>query len=570
MFDKLPPSSDEFRHWSWSQIKPYYDDLASRDLTADSVEQWLADWTRLSDLVSETRWSLWVDTSLDTTDEEAARRFEAYLEQVFPHTQTAEQTLRQKFLDSGLEPAGFGIALRNMRADAGLFSADNLPLIAEQQKLSNEYEKLCGGQTVEWDGEEVTLIQLHKVQLDPDRDRRERAWRLGIERQLADREAINDLWAKLMDVRGKMAVNAGLTDFRAYRWQEMKRFDYTPEDCTTFHAAIEEVAVPAARRIYERRRRQLGIEALRPWDVYVDALGRPPLHPFKTADELESKTAAIFQRVDPQLGEYFEIMRREKLLDLENRKGKAPGAYNQPFDAKKLPFIFQNAIGISEDVSTLLHEGGHAFHVFESAHQPYHQQRAEGSLPMEVAEVASMAMELLAAPYLLASEGGFYSEADYARARVEHLEEIVRFWPYMAVVDAFQHWAYTHHDQASVAANCDDKWTELWDRFMVGIDYGGLQETKITGWHRKLHIFTDPFYYVDYGLAQMGALQVWRNARDDQAEAVRLYRHALSLGATVAIPEFYAAAGARFAFDADTLRELVDLIETTLAELGAA
>jgi len=296
----------------------------------------------------------------------------------------------------------------------------------------------------------------------------------------------------------------------------------------------------------------------------VDPLGREPLRPFTAVADLESKTEAIFRQVDPQLGEYFSIMRHEDLLDLENRKGKAAGGYQEDLAAVKRPFIFMNAVGLQDDVQTMLHEGGHAFHCFESAGLPYNAQRHFGA---EIAEVASMAMELLAAPYLAESHGGFYNESDAARARIEKLEEMILFWPYMAVVDGFQHWAYTHADEATDPTQCDAAWAELWGRFMKGVDWSGLEESMMTGWQRKMHIFSDPFYYVDYGLAQMGAVQIWKRALSDQGAAVKQYRAGLALGGTRTLPELYAATGARFAFDAGTLGELVALIEGTIEQL---
>jgi oligoendopeptidase F len=445
-----------------------------------------------------------------------------------------------------------------------LFRAANLPLLSAELKLSNDYDRIIGAQTVVWDGQEVTLSQLLPVYQDPDRARREQAWRLAAGRSLADRDAINALWAKFLDVRSRLAANAGLPDYRAYRWRQLLRFDYSPEDCFRFHQAIAAVVVPAARRIYEKRRKRLGVDRLRPWDLDVNPLGRPPLRPFSLVSELEEKTASMFHRVDPQLGEYFDTMRREKLLDLENRKGKAPGGYCDDFKASRRPFIFMNAVGLHDDVQTLLHEGGHAFHLFEYIHLPYYHQM---KVPMEFNEVASMGMELLATPYLRSEEGGFYSTQDAARARIEHLESCILFWPYMAVVDAFQHWVYTNHQAAYDPARCDARWTELYERFMPGIDWSGLEQELATGWHRKLHIHQVPFYYIEYGLAQLGAFQVWRNALKDQARAVASYRKALSLGGTVTLPELYAAAGARFAFDEAALTEAVRLAEETIAAL---
>jgi oligoendopeptidase F len=288
------------------------------------------------------------------------------------------------------------------------------------------------------------------------------------------------------------------------------------------------------------------------------------LRPFESMAELEAKTSAIFHAVDPQLGEYFEIMRREGLLDLDNRKNKAPGGYCTEFPITGCPFIFANSIGVHDDVQTLLHEGGHAFHLFESAALPYgwHIQ-----IPWEFLEVASMSMELLAAPYLTVDYGGFYTPSQAARARIEHLERSLLFWPYMAVVDAFQHWVYENPSEAIYTENCDSAWSDLWQRFMPGVDWSGLEQEMCTGWQRKAHIHTDPFYYVEYGLAQLGATQVWANALRDQAGAVAAYRRALALGDTASLPELFSAAGARFAFDTGALSEAVDLILRTVQEL---
>jgi oligoendopeptidase F len=332
------------------------------------------------------------------------------------------------------------------------------------------------------------------------------------------------------------------------------------------------VCVPAATRIYERQRRRLGVPTLRPWDLsngewgpLSDPPGSRPLTPYRDASELPAKCAAMLKRVDPQLGAYFQRMIDEGLLDVENRANKAPGGYCTFFFVSRRPFIFMNAVGQHNDVQTLLHEAGHAVHAFEVGKLRYvHQMDA----PMEFNEVASMAMELLATPYLTAALGGFYDEAGAARARVEHLEQIILFWPYMAVVDAFQHWAYTHPEEAADTTRCDATWQALWQRFIPGVDWSGLEAEQVTGWQRRLHIFRAPFYYVEYGLAQLGAAQVWRAALRDQEQAVARYRQALALGGTATLPQLYAAAGARFAFDAETLGAAVALIEATIDELG--
>jgi oligoendopeptidase F len=575
MDNRLPQNALDALDWKKEQYEPFFQALIEREITAENVNQWLADWSELTKLANEVVSRLNVATTVDTTDEAAEQRLRTFLGEVLPALMSYDDKLNRKLVESGLEPEGFEVPLRKIRAAVELFREENLPLISETRKLGIEYDKIIGAQTIQWEGEEVTLPQIQTVYQEQDRERRERAWRLATERQLADREKLNDLWKQLLDLRVKIAHNADLPDFRAYTWKGYNRFDYTPEESIMFQNAIEQVVVPAAKRLYERKRQQLGVDTLRPWDAGgeptraagPDPAGRPALRPYETAQELEEKLLTIFNRVDPQLGDYFRIMREENLLDLENRKGKAPGGYCTMFPLAQRPFIFMNAVGIHDDVQTLLHEGGHAFHVFEMNALPYaHQQ----DMPIEFAEVASMAMELIAAPYLTSAEGGFYSEEDAARARMEHLENLIRFWPYMAVVDAFQHWVYTNHEAASDPANCDAKWGELWDRFMVGVDYSGFEDVKVTGWHRKLHIFQIPFYYVEYGLAQLGAVQVWANSLEDQAKAVQDYRRALALGGTANLPVLFATAGAKFAFDAGTISGAVALVEHTLNQLDGA
>lgn len=554
-------SPEDLIDWDWSRYEPYYNDMAGCSLTAASVDGWLEDWTIVNESLEEQYARLYVATAVNTADSAARQRFDNFIDAVYPPAEAVSQTLKQKLLASGLQPDGFEIALRNLRAQADLFRSENLPLFAEETKLSNQYDQIIGAQTVLWDGQELTPAQLAPIYQEPERHVREKAWRAAFERQLADRGAINDLWQKSLALRLKIAYNAGKPDYRAYRWQELLRFDYTPADCRSFYNAIEQVVVPAALRVYDLRRQRLGVSSLRPWDLDVDPLNRPPLRPFKDEAELKTRIAAILHKVDAQLGAYFDILVNENLLDLENRKNKAPGGFCTDYPAIKRPFIFMNAVGLQGDVQTLLHESGHAFHAFESSKLRFAQQRAA---PMEFAEVASMSMELLASPYLAADQGGFYSQADARRALVEHLEGMITFWPYMAVVDAFQHWVYENPGDASDPMQCDNTWSKLWERFMPGVDWSGLEEFKVTGWQRKLHILVNPFYYVEYGLASLGAVQVWRNALENQANAVAIYRQALGLGGTLTLPKLYQAAGARLAFDTEILYGAITLIEDFL------
>jgi oligoendopeptidase F len=548
---------------SWDEIAPLYEKLLQESLTADTIHQWLRDWSTVDDQLNEARSRITVEHTLDTTNETAKQRYYNFIENIAPAWRQANFEMQKKLVGSGLNPAGLEVPMRNVKGAIDIFREENQPLLVEEAKLGSTYNEIIGTQTVEWDGEEQTLLQVGVHYKDPDRTVREKAWRVVTERQLADREAINANWVKLLQVRRQIAENAGFDNYRDYAWINRNRWDYTPEDAYQFHQAIEEVVVPAATRIYERDRELLGVDTLRPWDD-ADPYGFPPLKPFESMRDFVAKAGNIFMKVHPDLGKYFETMRNENLLDLDNRKGKAPGGYCTSFEVAKRPFIFMNAVGIQRNVNTLLHEGGHAFHVFEMSHIEYHLQN---DVPPEFAEVASMSMELLGAPYLEAKQGGYYSPIDAARARVEHLKRTITLWPYMAVVSAFQHWVYENIDDAMEPANCDAAWGRLWDRFMPGVDWSGLEDSRVTRWQRQLHIHRWPFYYIEYGLAQLGAVQVWHNSLGDPDKAIADYRRALSLGATVSLPDLFAAAGAKFAFDAETLGRAVDLVMTTIDEL---
>ncbi|MCB8932631.1 MAG: M3 family oligoendopeptidase [Fimbriimonadaceae bacterium] len=560
----LPSTAQEFMSLEWDAIAPHYRELESAELNQANVGQWLSRWSRLAEMVRETEQRLFVATSVNTADKEAEARLNAYLDGVYQEAQKADQRLKEKLLASGLEPEGFDVPLRNMRAEAELYREVNVPLLAQEMKLSQEYDQIVGAQTVVWEGEEIPVARLNPVLEETDRTRREKAWRMMVGRKLEDRERLNELWNSFYELRGKIARNAGCDSFRTYKWRELFRFDYSPEECKQFHAAIERQVVPAASRIYARQREALGVEALRPWDLDVDPSGKAPLHPFENVERLVERSQGVLAKVDPELGGQFRQMADEGLLDLDSRKNKAPGGYCTNFDVVRKPFIFMNASGVHDDVQTLLHEAGHAFHVFATAHLPYVHQLAYTS---EIAEVASMSMELLSGRYLSDPETGFYSEAEAARARIKHLEGVIQFWPYMAVVDAFQHWAYETPAQACDPEAIEAKWTELWNRFMPGVDWTGLELERAMGWQRKLHIFVVPMYYVEYGMASLGALQVWRNSLTDPAGAVQAYRRMLALGGTRPLPELFEAAGAKFAFDDETLGEAVGLVEQKLQEL---
>ena len=551
----------------WNTVQPHVDALLAAELTPATADAWLQQWSDLASVLYETQAQINRKVTENTADEEADRQFLVFVEQIMPQARVADQALRDRLLTlqaHGYTPGPTTVELlRRFRAEASIYRAANVPILSELLKLGNQFDKIMGGLNIDWNGATETIPQARLHWQSQDRAERERAWRLVMTAYLAQRETLNALYLQMLAQRRQIAHNAGLADFRAYKWQELARFDYTPSDCLTFHDAIEHEVVPLARKIYAEQANKLGLTTLQPWYTDVDPHSEP-LRPFKEVADLEAGCHRIFEQVDPELAGHFAIM-RDGFLDLPSRANKAGGGYCEAFPVTGKPYIFMNAVGTHDDVQTLLHEGGHAFHYLESRRNPLWWNQ---NGPMEFCEVASMGMELLSAPYLASDRGGFYSEADAARAYADHLRGIVTFLPYMAVVDAFQHWVYVEAPEGVTPADLDTKWCELWDRFMVGIDYAGLQAEKETGWHRKQHIFTDPFYYVEYGLAQLGALQVWRNARQDQSKAVADYRTALALGGTRGLAQLFTAAGGHFAFDRRTVGELMALVEQQLGRLA--
>ncbi|MCP5101171.1 MAG: M3 family oligoendopeptidase, partial [Chloroflexi bacterium] len=551
----IPSSIDDINPREWETFEPYFSELKERPLLPNTTRQWLQDWSTLTELFWEAFSMIYIQKTIDTADAEKEQAFLDMINDVSPHVQVAEQQLREKLLKLDLSHMeDMALVLRDMRNDATLFREENVPLSTELAKFSNEYDKVTGAMEVDWDGEKKNLSQLTSFFQSKDRAVRKRAWLAMADLWLGKRDVLNQMYSDMLTLRQQVALNADLPDYRAYAFRERGRFDYTPADCLVFHEAIEAVVVPVAQRIYEKKCERLGLDALQPWDVQVDASDAPALVPYQEQSELVQGCLNIFQKIDPELARYFAIMAEEDLLDLDTRSGKALGGYCTALPMRKRPFIFMNGVGIHDNVQTLLHEAGHAFHAFESFSLPLVWQM---NAPMEFCEVASMAMELLAAPYLTKANNAFYTPSEAARARIEHLEGIILFLPYMAVVDAFQHWVYTHPTEAKSSGTCDTVWDDLWSRFMQGVDWAHFGDARITGWHRKLHIFTVPFYYIEYGMAQVGALQVWRNSLTDQSAALNRYRDALAMGGTITLPELFEAAGAEFRFDTPMLTELV-------------
>lgn len=560
----LPTTTDNIDGRRWETYQPYFEELQNRPVDSETTRQWLNDWSQLERVVNETSTLIYIAKSQDTTDGEKEQAFVDLVSNVFPKVSVAQQELKKTLLALAPQDDDLRLVMRQMQNEFDLFREENIALMTELQLLGSQYDNLTGALKADWDGEEQNLSQLAVHIESKNRAVRERAWLTMMDLWDTIRADLDKLYMEMLPLRVQAAKNAGFDNYRDYAFRQFGRFEYTPEDCFTFHNAIEEVVVPSAKRILEKKQKRLGLDILRPWDVNVETGDDEPLAPYKGQDQLINQSLNIFNQIDDELGRYFATMAEEDLLDLETRQGKALGGYCSYLNLRKRPFIFMNGAGTHDNVQTLLHEAGHAFHAFESAKLPLHWQE---DAPMEFCEVASMAMELLAGPFLTHEHNGFYTPAEAARARINHLESQILFLPYMAVVDAFQHWVYTHPESASSSANCDAKWDELWLRFMPVTDWTGYEEMRKSGWHRKLHIFHIPFYYIEYGMASIGAMQVWRNSLQDPEKALSDYREALALGGTKTLPELFEAAGAEFRFDVPMLTELIALAEKTIGEL---
>jgi oligoendopeptidase F len=561
----LPP---DLNLGDWNSIAPWFDALESRAPACDDLpafETWLRDWGELGAALDEERSKRYIAMSCHTDDKEAEAAYLAFVEQVDPEVKPKQFRLCRIFLAHPiralLPPARYSVFDRDTALAVEVFRQENVPLEVEEARLGNEYQKLSGGLTVNFRGAERTLPQMAVHMEDPDRATREEAWRLTSTRRLASAAEFDDIFGKLEGLRVRMAANAGHANYRDFAFRLRGRFDYSPDDCTQFHDAIEAEFMPLVRELHEARRRRLGVDVLRPWDTSVDPSGRPPLRPFAETSALEEGGQRIFDRIDPTLAEGFRDMRRRRLLDLANRKGKAPGGYQSTLSEARAPFIFMNAVGLQRDVETLLHEAGHAFHAQATVDEPLYAYR---SAPIEFCEVASMAMELIAAPCL----DEFYSPQDAARARRVHLEGIVGVFPWIATVDAFQHWLYTH--PGGSAEGRAAAWTNLMKRFGGAVDWTGLEEARARLWHKQLHIFLYPFYYVEYGIAQLGALQIWARSLEDPKAALEGYKAGLALGGSRPLPELFEAAGCRFDFSRDALRPLAARLRNALEELAEA
>ncbi len=558
----LPSSPEAFAGATWDDVSPYYEALAAVPLDSTKVEEWLENWSTLEALVSEAGTVAMTAYTGNTADPALEAAYLRFSTEIFPKMNEQQVRMARRLLDLGWSRSDLDELLRQFRTDAEIFREVNVPLFAELEALGANYQKITGGLAVEWDGEKKTIPQLQPHLQSEDRSERERAFRLGAGAYLEHRTELAALFDRMFALRQQVALNAGFENFEQYAFRAKHRFYYTADDCRQFHDAVATTVVPAAARRLAERRRSLGLEVLRPWDMGVDPRQRPALRPFADTEEFVSGARRIFSAVDRELGEQFGIMADEGLLDLESRPGKAPGGYCTKLPFRGRPFVFMNAVGVADDVNTLVHEAGHCFHAFLANPQPYIWQRDTGS---EAAELASMSMELLAAPHL-AEPVGYYSADDARRAQIEHLEDVLLTLPHIASVDAFQSWIYTS-GQGHDAAARDAAWLEIRARFESGLDWSGLEDQRVARWYRQLHIFEYPYYYIEYGIAQLGALQVWRRSLENPHQAVVDYKRALTLGGTKPLPEIYREAGAKLIFDAEAMGELVAVVEARLAEL---
>ena len=547
------------------EISKLYRALLQREIpvNTEKLHQWILDWSELESVLGEVSSRRYVAMTCNTRDEKAAKAYSDFVENIQPLMIEYDDKLNRKLMvhpskDSLKEE--FGEWLKGVQVSLDLFSPDNIPLETEENKAIQAYQKITGGMSVEFDGEVKTMQQLAAYMEKTDRDLRERAWRAMWERRLQDKEALDKSYDNLFAIRKQIAKNAHCKDFIDYIFLAKHRFDYTPTDCEAFHESIEKLVLPLQKEMYKRRAQKMGLTKLRPWDLDVDPLSRPPLKPYQSGDELIEKVDCIFESIHSQAGKWAREMQAKKLIDPDSRLGKAPGGYQIGFDESRLPFIFMNSANTDRDIYTLLHESGHSFHQFALANQPIVAYR---DVPAEFAEVASMSMELIG----MSNLKPFYGDDHEAIARSTEgeLADVIWLFPWVASIDSFQHRLYSFPEHT--AEDRSDIWSEIMDRYDAGIDYSGLEAVRRNLWQKQLHLFECPFYYIEYGIAQIGALQVWANFKKDPQKAIDDLFKAESLGSSRPIPELFATANIKFDFTPKTLEPLMQVVWDELGKL---
>jgi oligoendopeptidase F len=581
-FSKIPPYQprrfvpDNVDLSNVGQVVMLYNKLYERDITsAEQLESFLLDRSELDAVLGQHEAVLYIRMTCQTDDPARAQAYKKFVETILPAVKPLMDKLNRKYLEDSKRfslnkkrpsaPLGtvslsnrYEVYDRDTKADVKLFREENVPLQTQEELLSQEYQTICGAMTVNFQGKEYTMAQMRKFYEQTDRSVRESAWRAAAQRRLQDAQRLDETLDKMLILRQQIAANAGFDNYRDYKFRQYHRFDYTPDDCKRFHDAVEKLVVPVMAKIYERRKSQMNLSSLRPWDLNVDPQGREPLKPFETIDEYTAGAKQIFQRIDPEFGEQFQEMIDMGLFDLASRKGKAPGGYQESLREARKAFIFGNAIGTDSDLELIFHEGGHAFHSQACAHDSLLAYR---HAPIEFAEVASMSMELLAKEHLSV----FYNEQDAKRSCRTHLEWVVYLLARVALVDSFQHWIYENpgHDVSERA----EQWVKLHQHCDGQFeDWSGLEKERRYQWHRILHIFQFPFYMIEYGIAQLGALGLWMQYKNDKAAAISNYRKALALGGSRPLPELFATAGLEFDFSEKTIAPLIDAIGEELTQ----
>jgi oligoendopeptidase F len=542
---------------SYADIKPYFDQLLDEPVnTLDDFKTWLRKSSELEAVLEEDMAWRYIRMTINTADKEASAAYEKFVNEINPPVSEASNLLNKKLSDSpfknSLTDEADKIYLKKVESAIEIFREENIDLSSKTQNLAQEYSGIIGAQLIHYNGQDLTGPQAAKFLRDPNRDVRKEVYDLLFERKNKDNEALENIFDQLVQTRHQMAVNAGFKNFRDYKFKEMNRFDYSVQDCFDFHEAIEKHIVPIYKKIQQEKLTKLGFDKFRPYDLSADPDGKAPLKPFETGTELTDKTIALFKKLDPYFADCISTMKEMGHLDLESKKGKAPGGYNYPLYEIGIPFIFMNAAGTDRDVITMVHEGGHAIHSFLTKDLDL---TAYKSFPSEVAELASMSMELLSMNYW---EIFYNTPDDLKRARKEHLESILMVLPWIATIDAFQHWIY--ENPTHTREERKTKWQEISKRFGTGLtDWSGYESGRDYSWHKQLHLFEVPFYYIEYGFAQLGALSVWKNALQNEAQAITHYKQGLALGYTRDIKSIYKAAGVSFDFSAGNIKSLAEV-----------
>ena len=549
---------------SWNKIKSLFDDLVNRDISSGlELEQWMVDQSELSAVLEEDMAWRYIKMNIDTTDKELGEKFSFWIKEISPNTAPYSHKLNLKLVNSpylkDLDKEKYRIYLRSVKKQIEIFREENIPLFTTMEEKQQEYGAISAKMSIEVDGEKITMQKAAQLLKSTDRNKREEIYNKISSRRLQDEKLLDNLFDELIVLRQKIAENAGFENYRDYMFASMGRFDYTPKDCFNFHDAIAQEIVPIINSFEQRRKNKLGNIAYKPWDTAVDVDGLPPLKPFEGGTELTDLSIECFNRLRPYFGECLATMKSMKHLDLESKTGKAPGGFMYPLYEIGVPFIYMNAVGSQRDLVTMVHEGGHAVHSFLSRDLSLTEFK---STPSEVAELASMAMELLSMDHW----DVFYADAaDLKRAKLEQLEKSLETLPWVASIDKFQHWIYT---TKHTAQERKIKWLEISSELGNQIiDWEGSENMHANLWQKQLHLYEVPFYYIEYGMAQLGAIAMWRSYKELGEQALDNYMDALKLGYTKTIGEIYESAGIKFDFSAKYVQELANFIKKELEKL---